>query len=198
MSDLSIDRLARLLSRPAGRRLTLGLAAASLGALVGRSEPAAAKCVRPNKRCRKSGETLKCCGGAKCRGKTCRCIGGRIPCNGRCISAACCTNADCSPGQLCDHQQGNCVVPALERVEVGDVAVGQTVQGTVSLDHPAMTDTTITLVVANGNATVPSSVIVTTGQTIGTFDVGGITPGPERITATLNEDIETDDFMVVT
>jgi hypothetical protein len=78
-------------------RLLGGTAAGAL--LLGRlgMEEAAARCVKPDRKCKKNGKKQKCCGGAKCKGKRCRCLGGRFGCGKNC----------CVPGQLCEN--GGCV-----------------------------------------------------------------------------------------
>ena len=50
---------------------------------------------------------IACGGGKSCLGGSCLCPSGQEDCRGTCIpdTAACCTNADCAGGQICDQFQ---------------------------------------------------------------------------------------------
>jgi hypothetical protein len=85
-------------------------------------EDAAAGCVAPGKKCKgKNGKKKKCCGGAKCQGKKCRCPGSNVVICGKncckpgqnCLDGTC-VNGDLAPGAICDPDRpyacktGNC------------------------------------------------------------------------------------------
>jgi hypothetical protein len=95
------DALVRSLGNGTRRSALQLLAGTSLGAvLLGRLgiEDASAGCVAPGKKCKKkNGKKKKCCGGAKCQGKKCKCTNGGVGCGKVC----------CIPGQEC--QDGICV-----------------------------------------------------------------------------------------
>jgi hypothetical protein len=58
--------------------------------------------------------------------------------------------------------------------------------GSVVLTDPAAADTVVTLSSSDvTTATVPATVTVSTGQTVGSFDITGLQAGPVTITATL-------------
>jgi hypothetical protein len=97
--DLAVSR------RVAARHL-VGVAAGLL-VVHGAIDDAAARCVRPKKRCDKKQDT--CCGGAKCRGRRCRCPVNRVPCARKCCIAGqgcalgtTCLNGTKVPGDACD------------------------------------------------------------------------------------------------
>ncbi len=105
-------------------RLLGGTAAGAL--LLGRlgMEEAAARCVKPDRKCKKNGKKQKCCGGAKCQGGRCRCKNGGTGCGKVCCEPGqiclngepdVCVNGPLQPGQICDPttplacQSGKCV-----------------------------------------------------------------------------------------
>jgi hypothetical protein len=75
---------------PASRRAALRFAAgAGFAALLTQSrlEETAARCRKPGKKCKsKGGKKRKCCGGAKCKGHTCRCPQGQIGAGEQCVT----------------------------------------------------------------------------------------------------------------
>jgi len=107
VDNRQFDQWTRKLSALGSRRaVTKTLAAGILGALVGHigGESAAAKCVKPGKRCdKRNPKQSKCCGGATCRGKKCRCPTGRVACGARC-----CTTREICAGGKCVTGRGSC------------------------------------------------------------------------------------------
>jgi hypothetical protein len=65
---------------------------------------AEAACTKVGAKCEKGD---KCCGGAKCKGQRCRCLGDRVACGNTC----------CQPGQVCQEQAGG------KACANGDIAV---------------------------------------------------------------------------
>jgi hypothetical protein len=92
MDDRHFDSLARTVSNPASRRTAVrALIGAAFGGIAGLSawlgpEAAAAKCVDLGKVCKKRGKTLRCCGGAKCKGGRCKCTNGKRVCGTKCVN----------------------------------------------------------------------------------------------------------------
>jgi hypothetical protein len=94
MDGARFDAWVRSWAMPSRRGLLRLVAASALAGLLSRRdvENAAAKCVKPGKKCKKkNGQKKKCCGGAKCKGKKCTCTIGGVGCGKAC----------CVPGQLC-------------------------------------------------------------------------------------------------
>ena len=90
MDDSRFDAIARLAGQRNRRAALQLLAASGLGVAVFRtiSEDADAKCVNPDKKCKKkNGKKRKCCGGAKCKGKRCRCPESTLACGAFCCEA---------------------------------------------------------------------------------------------------------------
>jgi hypothetical protein len=88
MDSIRFDSLTRHLGRFQRRRAVLKALVASVPVLATVSaylpEEVGAACVALTKRCKKNGETLRCCGGAVCRQKKCRCKGSDTVCDGKC------------------------------------------------------------------------------------------------------------------
>jgi hypothetical protein len=123
MDDDRFDRLARSLrsgvSRRAIGRVTLGGALGSAAGFPAWFGPrdAAAKCSALGKKCRKGS---RCCGGGKCKGRTCVCKGDKEACGDRCANlltdpancGACglsCADGQCVHGAcLCDPFNNHC------------------------------------------------------------------------------------------
>jgi hypothetical protein len=90
-------------------RLVTGGGVAALFARLGLEE-AAAKCVKPGKKCKKkNSKKKKCCGGAKCKGKKCKCQDGTFACGKNCCipgqvcsNASICANGQIPTGSICD------------------------------------------------------------------------------------------------
>jgi hypothetical protein len=118
MDGSRFDRLSKRLVNGSSRRATLRALAAAAFATgltrLGLAE-ASAKCVQIGKKCKSKHGRKKCCGGAKCKGKKCRCPEGTIACNGECLAAECCSDADCAPdgapGGQCAN--GTCHFPPI-------------------------------------------------------------------------------------
>jgi hypothetical protein len=104
------DVWTQMLVADSSRRLTLkAVAGGALGGLLaalGREE-AEAKCVKLGKTCKKNkGKNKKCCGGAKCKGKKCKCPIGTEECDGKCVDPGACP---CPSGT--EECNGECVEP---------------------------------------------------------------------------------------
>lgn len=127
MDDSRFDAIARLAGQRNRRAALRLLAASGLGVTVLHSirEDADAKCVNPDKKCKKkNGKKRKCCGGAKCQGKRCRCQENTLACGAFCCqpgqictgegNATACQNGSLTPGDACDPSlplacsTGNC------------------------------------------------------------------------------------------
>jgi hypothetical protein len=93
VDDGRFDTWVRSWGAPSRRGLLRLAPASGLAGLLSRweVEDAAAKCVKPGKKCKKNGKKKKCCGGAKCKGKECKCQDSTFACGKNC----------CIPGQLC-------------------------------------------------------------------------------------------------
>jgi hypothetical protein len=121
MNDDRFDRLVRSIRGQTSRRTLnrIALAAAVGGgtAFGFAAGPVAGKCVKLGKRCRKGD---RCCGGAKCKSKTCVCTAGKQACAGSCVDpstdpancGACglsCTDGACVHGAcVCDPFHNHC------------------------------------------------------------------------------------------
>jgi hypothetical protein len=107
MDDRRFDQWTRSFDAlPSRRAMAKLLAGSLLGTLLTSfgADAAAAKCVRPGKKCdRKDPKKDKCCGGAKCRGKRCRCTMGRAACG-----KTCCAKGELCAGGKCVVGQANC------------------------------------------------------------------------------------------
>lgn len=85
------DALTRSLGNAPRRTVLHAVIGATLGGALGlpswlTPKEAAAKCVDLGKVCKKRGERLRCCGGAKCQGRRCRCTGRKVACGDRCVN----------------------------------------------------------------------------------------------------------------
>lgn len=124
MDPRQFDSLARLWGRGTRRSVLRLIGGTTLGAAllsqIG-AQPAAAKCVKPGKKCKKNGKKLKCCGSAKCKGKKCKCTGDTFACGKTCcqpgqdcLGESLCVNGALAAGDLCDPEAplacetGNC------------------------------------------------------------------------------------------
>ena len=89
------------------RRTLLGrLTAGGLGLGVSLLTPvdSDARCVRLGKICKTTRGRQRCCGGATCRGRKCRCTGGRSACGRSCCSkAATCQDKRCRACDVCPN-----------------------------------------------------------------------------------------------
>lgn len=105
MDEARFDAWIRAWGTPSRRGLLRLSAASGLASLLSLPviQDAAAKCVRPGKKCKKKNDKKKCCGGAKCQGKKCVCQGGTFGCGKHC----------CLPGQICQNVNGvpTCKIP---------------------------------------------------------------------------------------
>jgi hypothetical protein len=134
MDGPRFDALARAFGSGTRRSVLHLTAGTSIGALLLERlgiEDASAGCVAPGKKCKKrNGKKKKCCGGAKCRGKKCKCTNGGVGCGAVCCEPAqvcqagqcACANGGvlcggvcCVPGQVC--QAGQC---ANGSITIGD------------------------------------------------------------------------------
>lgn len=116
MDDDRFDSLARLIGSAASRRRVaramLAVAVAGVAGFPGflRPRDAAAACRQVGRTCERGD---RCCGGARCRAKRCRCPRGEVECGRRCINpltdGANCgrCGASCASGQ-CLHGTCTC------------------------------------------------------------------------------------------
>lgn len=129
MEDQRFDQWTRSLSafgasRRAMTQIFAGSALAAMLARFGR-EDAAAKCVKPGKKCKKKrGKKQKCCGDAKCKGKKCQCPEDQIAAGDQCVTGrGTCVQGDDSCLDACnDSPQCSCHV-TMEGVIEGTNAV---------------------------------------------------------------------------
>jgi hypothetical protein len=114
MDNHHFDQLTRSLTTLVSRRAVAPLTVAGAIRVILGLDPdpvAAAKCVRPGKKCNPKQRNLaRCCGGAKCRRKRCRCPRGRRPCGKRC----------CPRGQICSGNR--CVARSTTTCPAGQTA----------------------------------------------------------------------------
>jgi hypothetical protein len=104
VDDSRFDAVARLAGQSNRRTALRLLAASGLGVAVLHtvSEDADAKCVNPDAKCKKkNGKKRKCCGGAKCQGKRCRCQDNTSACG-----AFCCQSNEVCAGDVCKLKVG--------------------------------------------------------------------------------------------
>lgn len=112
MDDARFDAWVRSWGIQSRRGITRLIAASGLASLLVRqgAEEAAAKCVKPGRKCKKKhGKKKKCCDGAKCKGKKCKCQNGTFGCGKHC----------CIPGQIC--QNVNDVPTCNDAIPIGGV-----------------------------------------------------------------------------
>lgn len=123
MEGSKVEAMTRTWRCGTRRSMVRRFASTAIGAvLLGRLglDEAAAGCVAPGKKCKSKNGKKKCCGGAKCQGKRCKCPGSTFACDKQCCQAGqicqgdTCLNGELETGDLCDPEAplacetGNC------------------------------------------------------------------------------------------